>query len=222
MMNTVPRIDERVRELARVLWDYHIVIEPVERSDFILALGSHDERVAIHAASLIRMGLAPLLVASGGAGKVTSGIWEGSEAERYADIIETMGVDANMVLVENGAKNTGENLTRTRALLESRGLPVASGILVAKPYMARRSLHTAQAQWPELRWQVSVPPIGFDSYSTDDVPEERMINLLVGDLQRMWVFADMGFQSPAEVPDAVRDAYVQLVEQGFDQFVLEE
>lgn len=215
-------IDERARELARVLWDYHVVLDPVERSDFILALGSHDERVAMHAASLMRMGLANVLVASGGAGKVTGGLWQRSEAERYAEVAASMGVDDGRVLVESGATNTGENLTHTRRLMVERGLPAATGILVAKPYMARRSLHTAQAQWPEVRWQVSVPPIGFDSYATDEVPEDRMINLLVGDLQRMWVFARKGFQSPAEVPERARQAYAELVARGFDQFVLDE
>lgn len=218
----MPVIDEHARRLARVLWDYHVVLEQVQRADFILALGSHDERVAMHAASLVRMGLAEVLVASGGAGKVTGGIWQQPEAERYAEVAASMGVEGDQVLVENGASNTGENLTRTRELMAQRGLPISTGILVAKPYMARRSLHTAQAQWAEVRWQVSVPPIAFDSYATDDVPEERMINLLVGDLQRMWVFARKGFQSPAEVPATARQAYNELVALGFDQFVLDE
>ncbi len=213
-------IDEHVRELARVLWDYHVVLAPIDRADFILALGSHDERVAMHAASLYRMGLADHFVASGGAGKVTGGIWQDPEAERYADVAASMGVPRHMTLVENGASNTGENLTRTRELLSVRGLHADKGILVPKPYMARRSLHTAQAQWSDVRWQVSVPPIGFDSYATEDVPEERMINLLVGDLQRMWVFAEKGFQSPAEVPASARHAYEELVTLGFDQFVM--
>lgn len=215
-------IDERVRSLARVLWDYHVVLTPIDRADFILALGSHDERVAMHAASLIRMGLADHLVASGGAGKVTGGIWEESEAERYAAVAASMGVAPELLLVENGASNTGENLTRTRELFASRAMKAAKGILVSKPYMARRSLHTAQAQWGAVEWQVSVPPIGFDSYATEDVPEERMINLLVGDLQRMWVFADKGFQSPADVPPEALDAYRELVDLGFDQFVIKE
>jgi uncharacterized SAM-binding protein YcdF (DUF218 family) len=215
-------IDENVRRLARVLWDYHVVLEPVDHVDFILALGSHDERVAMHAAALMRMGLGKVLVASGGAGKVTGDLWRQPEAERYADVMATMGILRDAVLVENGATNTGENLTRTRDLLASSGLSVRDGLLVAKPYMARRSLHTARAQWPEVNWQVSVPPISFDSYASEDVPEERMINLLVGDLQRMWVFADKGFQSPAEVPKEAVAAYEQLVARGFDQFVLAE
>lgn len=218
----MPMIDDEIREYARVLWDYHVVLEPVDRADFILALGSHDERVAMHAASLLRMGLAKRLVASGGSGKVTGDLWQQPEAERYAEVAATMGVDRDDVLVENGATNTGENLTRTRELLASLALPSASGILVAKPYMARRALHTAQAQWSDASWQVSVPPISFDSYASRDVPEERMINLLVGDLQRMWVFAARGFQSSAEVPSAARRAYEQLVARGFDQFVIQE
>jgi uncharacterized SAM-binding protein YcdF (DUF218 family) len=215
-------IDTHVRDLARKLWDYHVLQQPLDRADFVLALGSHDERVAMHAAALVRMGLADNLVAAGGAGKVTGRLWTKPEAERYAEIATEMGVPSERVLTETESTNTGENVTYTRKLLASQGWPANRGILVSKPYMARRSLYTARAQWPEARWQVAPPPLSFESYASDDVPEERMINLLVGDLQRMWVYADRGLQVPAEIPEDVRQAYDELVSRGFDQFVLEE
>jgi len=45
-----PLIDKDVRRLAGVLWDYHHLDLGLRRADFVLALGSHDQRVASAAA----------------------------------------------------------------------------------------------------------------------------------------------------------------------------
>ncbi len=61
------------------------------KSDVILALGSHDLRVATRAAQLYLDGWAPLLVCSGGLGNLTSGIWTESEADKFAAIADSNG-----------------------------------------------------------------------------------------------------------------------------------
>ena len=79
-----PSIDDDTRSLARKLWDYHRLSRATNSTaDFVLALGSHDERVAQHAAKLVKDGVAPLLVTSGGLGKVTAEIWQISEGQRF-------------------------------------------------------------------------------------------------------------------------------------------
>ena len=77
---------------AGVLWDYHRVPSDVRPSDFILAMGNHDTRVAEHAAELWRSGFATVLVVSGGYGKITQASWQTSEAERFAEIARSRGV----------------------------------------------------------------------------------------------------------------------------------
>ena len=47
-----------------------------------------------------------------------------------------------------------------------------------------------------------------------------MVNLMVGDLQRLDVYAEQGFQVPQEIPDEVWAAWQELVDAGFDQFVI--
>lgn len=209
-------------ELAQILWDYHCFSPGNRKSDFILVLGSQDERVAVHAAELFRSGYAPLVVTSGALGKVTRDIWHEThtEGERLASVVIAHGVPEAAVLVERTATNTGENITRTRDLLEGRGVSVTSGILVSKPYMQRRAYATACKQWPEVAWTTSAERVDFRNYLAAQESPQTTIDLLVGDLQRIRVYAERGFQVPVPVPDEVWRAYEGLVAFGFDRYVI--
>jgi hypothetical protein len=47
-----------------------------------------------------------------------------------------------------------------------------------------------------------------------------VLNMLVGDTQRIWVYADQGFATSQVVPPQVLDAYQRLVAAGFNTRVL--
>jgi uncharacterized SAM-binding protein YcdF (DUF218 family) len=209
-------VDARAREPARVVWDHLLLAGPLSKADVILALGCHDTRVAAHAARLWHAGWAPVVVVSGGRGKVTSA-WTETEAQVFARVAREHGVPEGALLLEETAANTGENITATRRLLDGR-LDVRTGILAAKPYMTRRALATARRQWPEVTWTASAPEIGYEAYGRGD--ERRFIELMVGDLQRMEVYAELGFQVPMPVPAAVWAAYQELVALGYDRYVI--
>jgi uncharacterized SAM-binding protein YcdF (DUF218 family) len=192
----------------------------LRRADFVLTLGSHDERVAAVAAKLVVDSFADLLVTTGGFGKVTRQIWGVTEGARFAEIARNLGVPEAKILIEDRATNTTENLTRTRDLLAQEGIAVKSGILVTKPYMRRRAFAAASKQWPEVEWQVSSPELSMKDYPNEEVSEKRMIELMVGDLQRIKIYADRGIQTYQEIPDHVWQAYEELVKQGFDEYVI--
>jgi uncharacterized SAM-binding protein YcdF (DUF218 family) len=215
-------IDNDVRSLAQVLWDYHYLDLGLQPVDFVLALGSHDQRVATASAKYILDGIANLLVTTGGYGKVTRHIWGTTEGVKFAEIARGLGVPEEKILVEDTATNTGENVTRVRDLLAREKIPVRSGLLVTKPYMRRRAFATASKQWPEVRWFVSSPNFLMKDYPDKEVPEERMIELMVGDLQRIKLYADNGLQIPQEIPNHVWQAYEELVKRKFDRFVIRE
>ncbi|TDD69751.1 hypothetical protein E1293_35495 [Actinomadura darangshiensis] len=88
---------------------------------------------------------------------------------------------------------------------------------MAKPYMTRRALATARRQWSEVAWTVSAPELGFDAFARD---ERQFVELMVGDLQRMVVYAERGFQVPMPVPAAAWAAYEELVRLGYDRHVI--
>jgi uncharacterized SAM-binding protein YcdF (DUF218 family) len=210
-------INEEAITLAQILWDYHHVNNTLEKSDCILALGSHDTRVAERAAELFLEGLAPLLIFSGGLGRLTDGVWAETEADKFAAVAIDRGVPKQSILIENRSTNTGENIMFTQAMLAEKNLDPESFIVVQKPYMERRSFATFKKYWPDKKLSVTSPQIPFEIYPTDDIPLEKVINIMVGDLQRIKVYAEKGFQVYQGIPSYVWSAYEQLVGMGFDK-----
>jgi len=202
-------------ELARTLWDYMLLGHELEAADVILVLGSNDVRVGEHGARLFLRGLAPLMVCSGNVGRLTAGRFEKSEAATFADAAVRLGVPRSAILIEDGSTNTGENVDRSRALLASAGVHPARVIVVQKPYMERRAWATFKQRWPEPALQVTSPPLSYDEYPTPDIPRDLVISILVGDVQRMRVYAERGFQVPQPIPDDVWDAWQELVARGY-------
>jgi uncharacterized SAM-binding protein YcdF (DUF218 family) len=206
--------------LAQQLWDYHHMNHQLVKSDCILALGSHDLRVADRTAELYLEGWAPLVIMSGGLGNFTQDMWTESEADRFAAIAIQRGVPADAILVENRSTNTGENILFTQQLLEQKGLDLQNFIVVQKPYMERRSYATFKKQWPGKNLLVTSPQIPFEQYATDEIPLERVINIMTGDLQRIKLYPAKGFQVYQEIPGTVWSAYERLVESGFDKHLV--
>ena len=202
---------------VRLVWDYHHVGHALARSDAILVLGSHDTRVAERGAQLWLEGWAPLLVLSGNAGSLTSSIWTRPEAEVFADVAASMGVPRERMLLESRSTNTGENVRFMRELLAERGIELRRAIAVQKPYMERRTLATFQQGWPELDLAVTSPQIDFEAYTAGEIGRDEVINIMVGDLQRLIVYGQRGWSMPQDVPPEVMEAYRRLVAAGYDR-----
>ncbi len=126
------------------------------------------------------------------------------------------------ILVENQSTNTGENILFTQQLLKERGLDPQTFIVVQKPYMERRSYATFKKHWPAKELIVTSPQIPFDEYPTEEIPLERVIHIMVGDLQRIKIYPSKGFQIAQDIPSAIWEAYEQLVALGFDQHLIKE
>ena len=202
--------------LGLTLWDYHHVYHQVKSADCIMVLGSHDLRVAERGAELWHQGLAAWLIFSGGLGNFTKEMWTEPEADKFARIARDMGVPDHHIIIENRSANTGENVLFTKSLLGEKGLDPKSFILVQKPYMERRTYATFMKQWPGKEILVTSPQISFEEYPTEEIPMERVISIMVGDLQRIRDYPAKGFQIYQEIPDPVMRAYERLIELGFD------
>lgn len=213
--------DSATLDAARCLWDYHnMQMQLPDHADLVLAAGSHDLRVAFRAAEHMLDGRADWLAVSGGWGKVTRDLWHETEAAKFAEIAIGRGVEADRVIVEDKATNSLENIQFVKALIRERGLRVHTAIVVGKPYMKRRLYATALRQWPEAEWFADAPDVTFEAYATDEVPLERTIELMVGDLQRLELYADQGSQVRQTIPESVWEAYRRLVAEGYDRFVI--
>ena len=215
-------ITPEILSLAQQLWDYHHVNHQLAKADCILALGSHDLRVADRAAELYLEGWAPLVIMSGGLGNLTQDMWTVPEADQFAAIAIKKGVPADAILIENQSTNTGENILFTRQLLQKSGLDPHSFIVVQKPYMERRSYATFKKHWPDKKLIVTSPQISMLDYATDEIPLEKVINIMAGDLQRIKLYPAKGFQIHQEIPPDVWDAYEKLLSLGYDQHLVKE
>lgn len=215
------RCREEIINDAKMLYEFQseTAKTPVQ-ADIILVAGSHDLRVPKYAAKLFLEGVAPTVICSGGFGKITDGLWSAPEGDIFARYCITHGVPNDRIIVEREAKNTGDNFTLSKKLCHSMGLYPQAGVIVCKPYMAKRALATGAKQWQEVQWQVRVPQIPFEKYCSDDDSMEQEINLMVGDLQRLIVYAEKGFQVPVDVPEHIWTAYERLVEDGYDKYVI--
>lgn len=205
---------ESDNQLAKIIWDYQLMHHELQKADLILVLGSHDVRVAEYAAELYLAGWAPLLVFSGGRGRLTEK-WQKPEAEIFAEAAIKKGVPKDKVLIEDKSTNTGENILFTKNLLDSKGLYPKKIILVQKPYMERRSYATFKKQLPAIDVVVTSPRIPFEKYDLEDRPKDQKIHVLVGDMQRIKIYGEKGFMISQEIPDEVRCAYEELVKRGY-------
>lgn len=190
------------------------------QADIILVLGSHDKRVPVFASSLFNAGAAPLVICSGGLGRITQNIWTEPEADIFSKICVEHGIPIENILLERNSTNTGENFLFTRKMLDSRGLSPKTGLIVCKPYMNIRALATGQKQWPEVEWSIGTPRLSFEEYFPGG-PSDQEVTIMVGDLFRLQTYAALGYQVPIEIPDAVIQAGKRLVEIGFGQQIVD-
>lgn len=207
---------------ARTLWDFHQIRDEGRMTDVGIGLGSHDIGVAEHTAKLFHQGRFKLIVFTGANAPTTVTDFPRGEAVEFAERAEEMGVPRQAILVEPRATNTGQNLEFTRAMLEERGIPVTSATLISRPYQQRRAYATAQQVWPEIEIFCSARSLDFADYVATIGDEARVINMLVGDTQRLWAYADKGFAAPQEVDEGTMAAYERLVAAGYTTRLLDE
>jgi len=209
LLNEVPR-------LGLILWEYLRLGAALERREAIVTFGGHDLRVAEWAAQLWLDGWAPKLILSGGLGYYTSKIWREPEAHKFRRIAIERGVDPDAILIEDESRNSGENVIRTRELLGRHRIELRSAICVQKPYMERRVLLTLKKQWPSCNFLLSSPPIRYERYAEPGIIDfEKLINELVGQVDRVERYPSLGFTETDVVPEEVLHAKRHLVELGY-------
>jgi uncharacterized SAM-binding protein YcdF (DUF218 family) len=214
--------DSRARRLplaaylddAQTLWGFHAVGQEASVADVIVCLGSYDPRVAVRCAEMLRQDVAPIAVITGGYGNWTRGKFDKPEAEVFAAVIESHGVARQRLIIEPRATNIGENVAFARLALRDRGIRRA--LFVTKPQTQRRVWATVGKQWSAIEYAVTAPAIDLESQAVDDAGLIRLIEEMVGDIQRLMEYPAAGFQVAVEIPAAVVAAYRRLRDSGFD------
>ncbi|ROQ98211.1 uncharacterized SAM-binding protein YcdF (DUF218 family) [Streptomyces sp. 2132.2] len=208
-------VSERAWADAEIIWDFHQMHHEPRPCSVAVGLGSHDLGVADTTVDLYRRGMAPLIVFTGATSRTTQARMPRGEAIHYRERALELGVPPAAVLAEPKATNTGENILFTRAILREKRVEVESVLLVSKPYEERRAYATARKLWPEVEIVSASSPMTFQQY-VDSIGDPRLVlDMLVGALQRLLIYPDLGFMVAFAVPDQVLDAYRRLCAAGF-------
>lgn len=208
-------VTDRDRGDAELIWDFHQMGHEMRPCEVAIGLGSHDLGVAGYAAELYRAGLFPVVVFTGATSPTTRERFPRGEAVHYQERAVELGVPEDAILVEPLATNTGANMTLSREVLARAGLHPTSALLICKPYAQRRSFATAAKVWPELDLVCASEPLSLPDYVKSIGDENLVIDMIVGDLQRVIEYPKRGFATEQDVPQVVGSAYSRLVDRGF-------
>ena len=211
---------------VQLLWNYMLINDAPLDADMLIVLGSRDDRVARYAAELADRYTYEHIVVSGGVAHghdLLKTSWgEETEADHFLSVMRDAGYKGEVIL-ERSAQNTGQNATHSyRLMADKRASVPRSIVIVTKPYMERRALATFEAQWPDTHVTFSVcsPHRTIEDYCNDDQPYGEVVNIMVGDFQRIMEYPKYGFQSKQRVPEDVFAAWRRLVDAGYDEHLI--
>ncbi len=206
---------------AKIIWDYMLMHHEIQKMDAIFLLGSNAIRTVDRAAELYHQGYSNFIICSGGNGKDSK--YSKTEAEVFSEKLIELGIPKEKILLEKQATNTGENILFTEKLLKEKGLDFKSFILVQKPYMERRVYATFKKQWSnkETRFIVTSPKLSYEEFMTNDEEyKNKILEVMIGDLQRIKEYPKLGFQIEQEIPNDVLSAWQKLVDLGYVKYFL--
>ena len=204
-----------LRADVETLWNFHRIDDPLEPTDVAIGLGSHDPSVATYTAELYGAGLFPLIVFTGANAPTTIDRFPRGEAVHYREIALAAGVPDSAILIEPEATNTAENFKFSHRVLSERGHDVSSALIISRPYQQRRAYTTAKKLWPDVEFRCSAVQQSLDDYVTSIADPKRVIDMLVGDTQRLTLYAQAGYAIPVDIPSSVDTAYRRLIDAGY-------
>ena len=205
----------------QVIWDYLCLNEPLSQADCIVGFGNFNTDIARRAAELYHSGYGSKILFTGGLGRNTEGLLPEPEAVRFAKVAMECGVPEADIILEPESANTKENIVFTREKLESLNLPHARILGVHQPFMERRIKAAMGVYWPEPEFQITSPQVTIPEYleraRAQGITENASVSVIVGDFQRMDLYAKLGYQLPQHIPHKAWDAFHQLVAMGYDK-----
>ncbi|MQA87713.1 MAG: YdcF family protein [Streptosporangiales bacterium] len=215
MPTETPNLPDSLRPDVEVLWNYHHMQHEPRPVDVGVGLGSHDLGVATFTAELYHRRMFPLIVFTGANAPTTIQRFPRGEAVHYREHAIDLGVPAEAIRVEPTAANTGQNIEFTRKLLADEGAQVNSIMLISRPYQQRRAYATCKKLWPDVDVVCASRPLPLDDYIASIGDVDRVINMLVGDTQRITEYAKRGFAIQQDLPAHVQAAFQRLVDAGY-------
>jgi uncharacterized SAM-binding protein YcdF (DUF218 family) len=209
-----------IKEAGAILWKYMHLAHKLRQVDAMLVMGSSDIGVAQRASEVFHAGYVRGVVCTGGLWKVTWDMLETTEAELFAAYMIEHDVPKDAIVLEPESTNSGDNILFWMRVLQESWYTTDTIIIVTKPYMQRRAYATAKAIFPDHEFLVTSQVASFDTYVVSWVSQEQIINLLVGDFQRIVDYPKKWFQIEQIRTDKQQEAFDYLVKAGYTKYLL--
>lgn len=219
-------IPSEINLLAKPLFEFLNLRDPLEKADVILVLGSLDLRIPEWGSNLILNGWADFIVMSGGVGRLTPADWIDGEAPEFGEIAYKLGVPAKKVLIENHSTNTRENLINSFDLLKKNDIEPKKIIIINQPFMQKRTKAIVDkgkdlAIFPPIKFIFPQSPfIDINSYPNEVISESEMIAMLVGEITRLEKYPQKGFISDQHIPKDVSKSTQILASKGYTKYAV--
>ena len=205
----------------QILWDYLQMHQKPQKADCIIGFGNFNTNIARRAAQLYHQSYADKILFTGGLGRNTENLLSMPEAVRFTQVAIECGVPEKDILIEPDSSNTKENIEFSRHLLEASSIQCQHILGVHQPFMERRICAALGVYWPDVRVTITSPQVSIQQYLADakeqGISENASISVIVGDFQRIDLYARKGYQLPQVIPPECWEAFHQLVALGYDQ-----
>ena len=205
---------------TELLWKYLSLNENLEKSDVILVLGTFDTRVAQRGTDLFLQNLAPVIIFSGGFGRLSGKNAIKPEAEIFVQVAKSRGVPENKILIENKSTNTVENIIFSKKILEENKIFPKILIVITQPYLQRRAKLTLEKHWPLVKSIFASPLYTFQTYANELISRDEMINVMVGEISRIQKYPDKGFIEKETIPNSILEIYGKFIKDGFTKYLI--
>lgn len=206
----------RILNEAGNIWNYLKRFHTEGKSDVIVVCCSYDLRICDYAVSLMDKVGAENILFSGNTGNWTRALWTEREAHIFTDRAIELGVDLNRIIVEEDATNIGENIKFSNELL----LDHQKTTYVSKPNTLLRINLTVPMHCNNSDFYTSGPDFSFPNDVSNIVGLDGIINEMVGDINRVMKYPELGFQEKHELPPEILDSYFYLINEGFSDHLI--
>lgn len=214
-----------VIQLLKIIWNYMKLNQGIEKCDIIIACGCSNLEIPIRCCELYKQKYANKVIFSGGLGKITIESNKKTEAETYNDIAIKNGLNENDISLETKSTNTADNFKFSIKLLNEKRIKYESILIVHKPLVERRTLLCAKKIFDNKKIIITSPYKDFEEYicyleKSHYIDDE--ISIIVGDIQRIVIYPQFGWQVEDKLSETVIKAYYKLKALGFTKYILNE
>ena len=211
-------------KLLKVIWEYMKLDQKIEKCDIIIACGCSNLEIPIKCCELIQNQYASKVIFSGGLGKITVESNTKTEGETYKDIAIQNGLSEECILIETKSTNTADNFKFSKKILDKQNIKYESILIVHKPLVERRTFLCAKKIFPNKRIMITSPYESFEEYisyleKSKYIDDE--ISIIVGDIQRIAIYPQFGWQVDEKLSKTVIDTYFRLKKLGFTKYIVD-